>query len=52
MRMIFEVPDLNAATPATVSRCGMVFMDSRSLGWSPLVKSWVRFNGPHYNDQL
>eukprot|EP00002_Diphylleia_rotans_P012132 TRINITY_DN2375_c0_g1_i1.p1 TRINITY_DN2375_c0_g1~~TRINITY_DN2375_c0_g1_i1.p1 ORF type:complete len:4335 (+),score=913.34 TRINITY_DN2375_c0_g1_i1:198-13202(+) len=38
--MLFEVADLSAASPATVSRCGMVYLDSSSTGWKPLVQSW------------
>ncbi|XP_076764569.1 dynein heavy chain at 16F [Xylocopa sonorina] len=41
MRMLFEVMDLAQASPATVSRCGMVYVDPTELKWMPFVKSWV-----------
>lgn len=41
MTMIFEVEDLSQASPATVSRCGMVFLESNILGWKPLVRSYI-----------
>lgn len=40
-KLLFEVADLQYASPATISRCGMVYVDSRNLGYSPFVSSWL-----------
>ena len=40
LRMLFEVRDLAVASPATVSRCGMVYVPPAELGILPYIKSF------------
>ncbi|KAM6459278.1 dynein axonemal heavy chain 14 [Liasis olivaceus] len=41
IRMIFEVDSVSQASPATISRCAMVYVDPTDLGWEPYVKTWL-----------
>ena len=35
MRLLFEIAHLKTATPATVSRAGILFVNAQDLGWNP-----------------
>lgn len=39
--LLFEVGDLQFASPATISRCGMVYMDPKNLGYMPYYSKWI-----------
>ncbi|XP_061771898.1 dynein axonemal heavy chain 11 [Nerophis ophidion] len=41
MRLVFEISHLRAATPATVSRAGILYINLQDLGWNPYVASWI-----------
>ncbi|XP_038073413.1 dynein heavy chain 6, axonemal-like isoform X3 [Patiria miniata] len=41
MRLLFEVDNLSQASPATISRCAMVYLDPVDLGWRPYVRTWL-----------
>lgn len=40
MRLIIEVANLRNATPATVSRGGVLFINDGDIGWTPFFESW------------
>ncbi|XP_062322712.1 dynein axonemal heavy chain 11 isoform X2 [Osmerus eperlanus] len=41
MRLVFEISHLRTATPATVSRAGILYVNPQDLGWNPFVTSWI-----------
>ena len=42
MSMVFEVEDLAVASPATVSRCGMVYCETKNVTRNALIHKWLR----------
>jgi len=41
MRMVFEINSLKNATPATVSRAGILYVNETDIGWRPFVDTWL-----------
>jgi len=42
VRILFEAEDLRNASPATVSRAGIIFVDTCDLGYKPKIKAWLK----------
>lgn len=40
--IFFEVQDLLYATPATITRCGIINMEAASIGWRAFVAKWCK----------
>ncbi len=41
-KLVFEVENLNNASPATVSRCGQVYVSPSDLGHSAIYEGWAQ----------
>ena len=53
MRLIFEIRDLKFATPATVSRAGILYIsDDSGLQRTWFIESWLNYSKPQFEESL
>ncbi|XP_068137634.1 dynein axonemal heavy chain 5-like isoform X2 [Hyperolius riggenbachi] len=41
LQLIFETTDLQMASPATLTKAGILYVEGEALGWRPLSKMWL-----------
>lgn len=52
VKIMFEVETLVNASPATVSRAGIIYVSETDLDWTPTLEGWVRLQDQKYQGQL
>eukprot|EP00930_Biecheleria_cincta_P050644 TRINITY_DN3582_c0_g1_i1.p1 TRINITY_DN3582_c0_g1~~TRINITY_DN3582_c0_g1_i1.p1 ORF type:complete len:2677 (-),score=555.77 TRINITY_DN3582_c0_g1_i1:255-8135(-) len=45
-KIVFEVENLRNASPATVSRAGIIYVSASDLGWEPITDAWLQRRPP------
>lgn len=50
--LIFEAQDVESASPATITRCGVLYMDPQCLHWNLIVKVWLHKCPPTINEGI
>jgi dynein heavy chain len=51
-KIMFENEQLDNASPATVSRCGIVYVSEEELDWWPVTQAWINTRGLPYKKIL
>ncbi|KAF7250799.1 Cytoplasmic dynein 2 heavy chain 1 [Varanus komodoensis] len=52
VNFVFETHDLSCASPATISRMGMIFLSDEDTDLNSLIKSWLRNQPEEYRQNL
>jgi dynein heavy chain len=52
VKIMFEVETLVNASPATVSRAGIIYVSETDLDWTPTLEAWVRKQDAKYQTLL
>ena len=47
VKIMFEVETLVNASPATVSRAGIIYVSDTDLDWTPVTEGWIRRQNPN-----